>query len=466
MENLERIQPTQLTAPEMERQVLGMLMLYPSEGKTVGLPLLTLSDFYDTAHRLIYQAIVAVAETGALPELVAVVQLLRQAHQLDGVGGPAYVMGLHMQATGNNLESYCRVLNEHRAKRDLLRHAQGIIASLTREEDVFEVLSAGEKAFTTINESFTNTSLKTLRTTLFDGFKMLSDRLNNPLEKRVKFGIPSLDNMLGGLEPGDVILYAARPGVGKTDMLIQFGRHNGLEQKLPGVIFSLEMTAIQMGFRFTAAPSGVPANITRGNLTSQHLFRLAETLDNEMEGADLIVLDDRPGLTLTAMRSTLLQAKAKFPNLAWMAMDYIQLTKGLKGSTAEEAIREASIGLKAIAKEIGIVVLELAQLGREVDKRDPPIPEKADLRGSAQLEMDADFIVLPWRPSFYGLEIDSDGQQLAHDQVKEYVEFIIDKNRHKAPGIAVARYHPAESRFSSLTPIGNIITIDEGDIPY
>jgi replicative DNA helicase len=466
MENLERIQPTQLSAPDMERQVLGLLMLNPSEGKIIGLPLLTLSDFYETPHRLIYQAIVAVANSGALPETVAVVQLLRQAHQLDGVGGAGYVAGLQMNATGVNLESYCRVLNEHRTKRELLRHAQGIIAALTHEEDVFDVLAAGEKAFTTINQSFTNTTLKTLRSTLSDGFKMLSDRLNNPQQKRVKFGIPSLDNMLGGLEPGDVILYPARPGVGKTDMLVHFARHNGLEQRLPGVIFSLEMTAVQMGFRFTAAPSGVPANITRGNLTGQHLYRLAETLDNEMEGADLIVLDDRPGLTLAAMRATLLQAKAKFPDLAWMAMDYVQLTKGMKGSTAEEAIREASIGLKAAAKEIGIVVLELAQLGREVDRRDPPVPEKADLRGSAQLEMDADFIVLPWRPSFYGLDIDSDGQPVSSEHVKEYVEFIIDKNRHKAPGIAVAKYHPAESRFSSMTPIANLVTINDEDIPY
>jgi replicative DNA helicase len=467
MDSVERIQPPNLTAEVMERHVLGLLIQYPIEGKTVGLPLLRLNDFYNTANRLIYQAVVAVADSGALPEMTAIVQVLREAHQLEGIGGPIMLARLTMQQDSPvNLEAYCRVLNQHRAKRELLAHAHGIFRALEQDEDIFDVLAAGEKAFTSISQSFVQTTMHTLKSSSMEGISMLVDRLNNPKRARVQLGLSVLDNAVGGLEAGDVVVYAARSGIGKTDMLVQIARHNGLVQKLPGVIFSLEMTRVQMAFRFTAHPSGVPASITRSEVSSEQIWNLSETVEKHMDGADLIVLDDTPGLTTPALRAALMRTKAKFPDLAWIIVDYIQLMKGMKGSTAEEATKEASMVLKEIAKEFGIVVFELAQLKPEVDKRTPlPVPIVSDLRGSSQIEMDADMIIMPWRPSFYGKDCDSNGDPIPEIEVKEYVEFIIGKNRHKAPSVAVGRYHAGESRFSCWSPVP-MTPIPDENLPF
>jgi len=464
MQALE-VQASSLTADQIERQVLGLLMKYPGEGKAVGLPLLQQNDFYAMPHRLIYAAIVGITNAGAVPEQVAVVQLLREAHQLEGVGGVANVARLTYQdMSPANIEQYCRTLNAFRTKRELLAHAHGILRSLEREEDVFDVLSAGEKAFTTINQSFTQTRLRTLRDAGLESVNMLIDRLNNPKRARVQLGLSVLDRAVGGLEPGDVIGYAARSGIGKTDFLVQFARHNGLVQKIPGVIFSLEMTAVQMALRFSAYPSGVPASVARDGITSEQIWKLSDTVENEMGGSELVVLNDVPGISVAAMRAAMLQAKAKFPELGWMVVDYLQLIKGLKGTTAEEAIKAASIALKEIAKELGIVVVELLQLGREVDKRLPlPVPTVSDIRGSAQVEMDADMIILPWRPSYYDKDCDSEGVPLPDYMVDEYVEFIIAKNRHKAPSIAAAKYHAGESRFSCWEPLE---PSEQGRLPY
>jgi replicative DNA helicase len=447
MNALEQAKP--LTAHSVEQQVLGMVLFYNVEAKAVALPLLTLDDFYDLKHRLIYQAIVAINEKGAVADNIAVVELLRQSKQLDGVGGAVYVARLSAVSGYNNLEVYCRVLNEYRTKRQLYAHAQGLIRELELDSDIFDVLAAGAKTFMQIEQGFIKSELRTLHQESVAAFNMLTDRKNNPQKKRVQFGVNVLDRVGGGLEPGDVIVCAARPGIGKTDFLVQFARHNGMEQGIPGCIFSMEMTGMQMSLRFTAAPSGVPANVARGDISNDQLYRLAETIENEMGGSEHIILDARPSLTMPAIRATLIQAKAKFPELGWAALDYVQLVRGLKNNKAEEVIRDASIELKAIAKELGLVILELGQLGREVDTRTPPIPTKADIRASAQLEMDADFIILPWRPSAYGLSINSQKDEIPAHEVPEFVEFIIDKNRHKAPGVAEARYHPAESRFSS-----------------
>lgn len=457
-QELELAQVGELQATSIEAYVLGLLMQYPQDGKAVGLPLLTLADFHNGKHRTIFRAIEALDKGGTVPENVAVVEILRQSAQLEAVGGAFAVAKLSMaNVSPANLEKYCRTLNEFTAKRRLRKHAYAVLNSLEQGDDIFETLAAGEKEFSDIQTSFVKTESLNLKQAVTGSFNYLLDRHENPQQARIQFGIPTLDRIAGGMEPGDIVVWAARPGVGKTDALIHFARHNGLKNKLPGLIFSMEMTAVQMGFRFLAYPSGVPANVMREHISKTDLTALAGAVD-EFENGELVMLDAQPGHTFASMRASILQNRAKLAAqghvLKWVALDYVQLVQGMGKATAEEAIKTISIGLKALAKELGLVILELAQLGREVDKRDPPVPAKADLRGSAQLEMDADMIVLPYRPSYYQLDVDSEGAPIASHELEEYVEFIVDKNRHKRPGTAIGRYLPAESRFDVFPTAG------------
>ena len=422
-----------------EQATLGAMML--SSDVVAEVATLTDRAFYRPAHGIIYRAISRLAAEGQPHDPVAVVTALVDSGDIGRAGGIAYVHELvRAVPTAANGPYYARRVAELDRLRELDARTRRIQRAIhTGGMPAAEVVDLAQQTIADLDlvgedepQSWASISPAVLT--------QLEENTNRDGETPgVPTGLHDLDSVLSGLRPGQLIVVAARPGVGKSVALAGFAQHASWRCGLPTVVFSLEMTRTELGARMLSAYTGVSLQAMHsGELTDEEWTRLARAA-GESEQAPLWI-DDTPDLTLAEIRSRARRIHRRNGGLALVAVDYLQLIHAPNTETRQVAVSTISRGLKMLAKELSAPVVVAAQLNRSPEQRTNKRPQLSDLRESGSIEQDADVVILLHREDYYDQESPRAGE----------VDFIVAKHRGGPTDTVTAAAQLHYGRFVSM----------------
>ena len=422
-----KIPPSDL---ETEEVVLGALLIEPNALATV-IDILQPEVFYKEAHQRIFAAILALYPIGEPIDVITVTNYLRKNGEIDFIGGPAYIAQLTDRViSAANIEYHARILIEKYIQRKLIEISNNIITeAYDATSDAFDTLNEAENALFQINEQNLRRSFRSMPSVLQVVREQIETAYKNQGEYTgVVSGFYQLDQLTGGLQPSDLIIIAARPGMGKTAFALSMARNMAVEFGFPIAFFSLEMTAPQLVIRILSAQTQISSErIRKGELDDTEWMTLNEAM-NKLSNVKLF-LDDTPALSIFELRAKARRLKQAY-DIQAIYIDYLQLmtAKIDKNSNREQEIASISRSLKALAKELNIPVIALSQLSRDVEKRSgTKRPQLSDLRESGAIEQDADIVIGIYRPEYYMKEEQVDEDKLA--AVKNKAEIILLKHR-------------------------------------
>jgi len=395
---------------ELEKIVLGEI-LYDNTSMPRVVGVLTEDCFHDHANRLIFKAMTTLFASGTPIDMLTVVQQLKRDDNMLLAGGVLYVSGMTDRVgTTTNLEYHVAILSDYRMKRngmDICSQYTELFSGDTDPKEIYSMLSSDILRLGLALPS---------RVVVFSKLVVgVGDKIKEVIDDpKTLVGVPTgmraVDNLSRGYKPGDLIIIAGRPGMGKTAWMLSMAL-NQARMNIPVHVFSLEMTAEQLTKRAIAQSSQMSYyRIDSGKMTKT---------DVDKAVADLSVLnitiDDTAGISLSDMRAKVMNSVMTHGTKV-VAIDYLQLMSGdrVRGNREVE-IGDISRGLKRLAKDTGVVVVVLAQLSRKVEERADKRPILADLRESGSLEQDADMVMFLFRPSYYKIKTESDGMPIPDD---------------------------------------------------
>lgn len=397
-------------------------------------------DFYIHRHRWIWDVFVRLNERRMPIDFLTVSEDLDQNEQLAEAGGPAYLTSLiNNVPTSLHAEAYGRIVEETSIRRRLITAANEIAKLAYHEEmEVDTAMDEAEKAIFGVSERRLNTSLQPIQHVLSEYYDRI-DRLANQDEEilGVPTGFIDLDRILGGLQPSDLLIIAARPGQGKSSFIMSVAK-NAAQRKKHVAIFSLEMSNEQLVQRLVAMETGIDSQRLRnGKLKDDEWPLFARAL--ESLGDTRMYLDDTPAITPLQLRTKCRRLHMEF-NLDLIVIDYLQLMQsGMRGDNRVQEVSYISRQLKILAKELNVPVLTAAQLSRAVEQRADKRPVLSDLRESGSLEQDADIVMFIYRPDQY--EQDSTRENVA--------EIVISKHRNGPVGSVEMIFRPTLAKFEN-----------------
>lgn len=355
--------------------------------------------FYLESHQIIYQAILDIDAKCVKPDVTMVVENLKDKGLLETIGGPYTVTRMtNSVVSGVNVESKCRIVLQRYMQREIIRLGAWMYEmGFDGSTDVFDQLDMVEKSVLGISHGI-NDEVMTMEAGLMSTLKMIErNRANKSLITGVPSGYVGIDRITRGWQGGDLIVIAARPSVGKTAFALNLGRQ-AAKAGYPGAFFSLEMIHQKLVLRLLSAESGIGIHqLQTGMLTDEDMKELYRLGVNPLAGLP-IHIDDHMELSIFKLRSKLRRLVKKF-GLKWAIIDYLQLMEGDKSVNREQQIAMISRGLKSIAKELGISIIALSQLSREVERRKGNEPVLADIRESGAIEQDADMVCFLYGPT-------------------------------------------------------------------
>jgi replicative DNA helicase len=417
---------------DAEQALLGAILLDP---RSFGRVAVGADDFYRAEHRLIFSAMAAVVPRG-MPDAVTVANELRQRRELEAAGGVEYLAQLYSDcASAANIQAYARIVIEKRTERRLREVGQSIV----------ERTNGGTKPDAQISEAMRELLALAESARAGGGLvtaKELVGALLDDLDRRrdgaqgLSVGLPDFDTLSSGLEPGDLVVIAGRPGMGKTALLVSIAAH---VSKSTGVaVFSAEMSSQQLLRRCVA----LLGSVNQGKLRRANQIQDADW-QAISEAAGLISqrrlwIDDKPLPALNHIRSEVMTLKAR-SELGLVLVDYVQLVQGA-GANRYEQLRDVAYGLKGLAKEAGVPVILLAQLNRGVESRDQKRGKLSDLRDSGAIEEAADIVGMLYSEGYY-----DPGHQMAY-----VLECAIEKNRNGERGECLWYFSGEFSRVATL----------------
>jgi len=401
-------------------------------------------DFYSASHRAIYSACVSLFEKDEPIDVVTVHSELEKRGELEKAGGTLYLSELAtLLPTSAHILHYAKIVKEKSILREIIRISQDLIyRAYYSAEDSHELLSYAEKAFFELSYYGRKESFSHLKEVVKDTVKHLeSIYQRGELITGIPTGFHELDRMTAGLQKGDLIILAARPGMGKTALALDIVRNACKQAGIGAAIFSLEMSKQQLCARMLCAEGKVNFQKFRtGQLDHtewQRITMAANTLSQLP-----IYIDDTPGINILEVKAKARKLLKNIP-LGLIVIDYLQLMRSLeRKERREQEISEISSGLKALAKELNVPVLALSQLNRKVEERPDKRPQLSDLRESGALEQDADVIMFIYRDEFYHKDSPEKG----------IAEIIIGKQRNGPMGVVKLAY------LSQFTSFGNLET--------
>ena len=394
---------------ESEENVLGALMIKPHVIANVA-EILTSDMFYDPANAEIYACILELFNSSRPVDIVTVSEALNSKGKLQLVGGRAKINSLAVNVvTATNAEYYANIVAEKATLRDLI-NAGSDIANLAYEEGSTEVLELAESAIFSIAQKRTKSDLTHIKDIVSDTYEQIGARYQNSGElSGISTGFYDLDDITYGLQKSDLIILAARPGVGKTAFALNIAQNVGVQSKKPVLIFSLEMKKDQLVQRMLCSQAEIDmGRLKSGKLQSEDWIKLSEAMGVLSEAP--IYIDDTPVLTITDLRAKCRKAAMALKGeIGLVIIDYLQLMEGTsKGGNSDmnrvNIISAISRGLKSIAREIDVPIIALSQLSREIEKRNDKKPMLSDLRESGSIEQDADIVMFIHREDYYGKE--------------------------------------------------------------
>ena len=444
-------QVAQLRVPphsiEAESSVLGGLLLDNGAWDRVG-DLLVDNDFYRHEHRLIFAGIGTLINANKPADVITVYEHLQNLGQADEVGGLAYLNSLAQYVpSASNIRRYAEIVRERSILRKLVAASDEIATNAFNPQGkaVDKILDEAEQKIFNIGEEGTRMkqgfqSMDALVVELLDRVTEMADNPNDITG--VRTGFYEFDKMTSGLQPGDMIVLAARPSMGKTSLAINIAEHVAIEEGLPVAVFSMEMGASQLAVRIVGSIGRIDqGHLRTGRLTDEEWPRLTEAIE-KLRTVSLHI-DETPGLTTSELRANSRRLARQYGRLGLIVVDYLQLmsvSSSMNDENRATAVGEISRGLKMLAKELKCPVIALSQLSRGVESRTDKRPMMSDLRESGAIEQDADLIMFIYRDDYYNKESKEPG----------VAEVIISKHRNGPTGTVKLAFLKPLTKFENL----------------
>lgn len=438
---------------EAEQSVLGGLLL-ENEALDKIADILTSGDFYRHDHRLIYQHIGKLIEHNRPADIVTVAESLDNAAELSAVGGLAYLGALAQNTpTAANIRRYAEIVRERAIMRKLVEVGSGIAESAyspqgrdaqqlldEAESRIFQIAEGGKRS----NEGFLD--IKVLLPQVADRIDQLFQRDHQSDVTGIPTGFSDLDSMTSGFQPGDLIIVAGRPSMGKTAFSLNIAENVALDTNKPVAVFSMEMAATQLAMRMIGSVGRLDQHRMRtGRLEDEDWVRLTTALGRLNEAP--IFIDEGAGLNSFDVRARARRLHRQTGELGLIVVDYLQLMSGASGRQSENRateISEISRSLKSLAKELNVPVVALSQLNRSVEQRPDKRPVMSDLRESGAIEQDADLILFIYRDEVYNPDTADKGT----------AEIIIAKQRNGPIGRVRLTFLGEHTRFENFISAG------------
>lgn len=432
---------------EAESSVLGGLLLDNGAWDRVG-DLLAEGDFYRYEHRLIYTAMAALINASRPADVITVFEQLQSQGKAEETGGLAYLNALAQYVpSAGNIRRYAEIVRERAILRKLVAASDEIATNAfnPKGRPVATILDESEQKIFNIGEegSRMKRGFQAMDTLVVDLLDRVQEMADNPNDiTGVPTGFYDLDRMTAGLQPGDMVVLAARPSMGKTAFAINIAEHVALNEGLPVAVFSMEMGAAQLAVRIVGSIGRIDqGHLRTGKLTDEEWPRLTEAIE-KLRNISLHI-DETAGLTASELRANARRLARQCGKLGLIVVDYLQLMSGSGGNDENRAteLGEISRGLKMLAKELGCPVIALSQLNRSVEQRPDKRPMMSDLRESGAIEQDADIIMFIYRDEYY-----------TKDACKEpgVAEIIIAKQRNGPTGTVKLAFLKPLTRFENL----------------
>lgn len=442
-EAFDRVPPQDV---EAEKSVLGSMMLSKDVILEVA-EVITSTDYYQPANEMIHNVVIDLAGRGEPADAVTVAGELRRRGELQRVGGAPYLHTLIASVpTAANATYYARIVREHSIMRRLVSAGTRIV-QLGYAQDGAEIDQIVDEAQAEVFAIAENRQRSD-----YVRFSDMSETILEELEEianrdgelsGVPTGFADLDGLTQGLHPGQMIIVAARPAMGKSTLALDFCRSAAIKHGITAAIFSLEMSQSEIAMRLLSAETGVFLSKMRsGQMTTQDWTAVSRKLA-EVSTAPLFI-DDSPNLSMMEIRAKCRRLKQQH-NLGLVVVDYLQLmSSGKRVESRQQEVSEFSRQLKLLAKELEIPVVAVAQLNRGPEARTDKKPMIADLRESGSLEQDADVIMLLHRPDYYNED----------DRVGE-ADIIVAKHRNGETRVISVAFQGQMARFANMARTGN-----------
>ena len=378
---------------EAEQSVLGAMLVNPNAITAVA-ESLAADDFYRDSHRLIYRAVLALFEKGEEVDVVTISAQLEREAVLERVGGREFVHTLaEFVPAAANAAHYAGIVREQSVLRSLIRVGNEIAELGYRHPgDTPDLLDRCEQKVFAIQQQRRVAEFQHIKEVLIRNFEYIDSRGRESGMSGAASGFEGIDKLTGGFQKANLIVLAARPGVGKTSLALNIAQNVAVEGKAPVAIFSLEMSAQELGERMMCSSARVSSHKVRtGALSGDDYAKLVQAA-GELEKADIFI-DDTAGLNMFELRAKARRLQAKQP-LALVIVDYLQLMAGdSRAENRQQEVSNISRSLKQLARELEAPVIAVSQLNRAPEQRADREPQLADLRESGAIEQDADMVM-------------------------------------------------------------------------
>ncbi len=446
----ERTLPHNLDA---ERSVLGAVLL-DNEAFNTAIAIVTSAAFFRDAHRRIFERMTVLVERRSAIDFVILREELERAGELEEVGGAAYLASLvDGVPRATNVEYYARIVKEKATLRSLIFAANKIVANAYEaDQDADLILDDAEGAIFSVAEDRVKAGFVPMRQLVQESFPKIEKLFEHQsFITGVGTHLVDLDKMTRGFQPGDLIIVAARPSMGKTSLVLNICQHVATHP-VPGTdrmgvagVFSLEMSKEQLFMRMLSAEAGIDSfRLQSGQIGQREYGQITHAMETLAE-AQLFV-DDSAGVGVLEMRAKARRLQAEH-GLSILAVDYVQLMTG-RGKSENRTLELGAISrsLKGLAKELNVPIIVLSQLSRAPEARSDKRPMLSDLRESGALEQDADVVIMIFREEMYKADksekAESDG----------IAELIISKQRNGPTGTVRAAFIAGQTKFMPLAP--------------
>ncbi|MGJ7506911.1 replicative DNA helicase [Variovorax sp. GT1P44] len=432
---------------EAESSVLGGLLLDNGAWDRMG-DVVVDSDFYRHEHKLIYAAIGTLINASKPADVITVYEQLQNLGKSEEIGGLAYLNSLAQYVpSASNIRRYAEIVRERSILRKLVSASDEIATNAfnTQGKAVDKILDEAEQKIFNIGEEGTRMKqgFQGMDSLVVELLDRVTEMAENPNDiTGVRTGFYEFDKMTSGLQPGDMIVLAARPSMGKTSLAINIAEHVALNEGLPVAVFSMEMGASQLAVRIVGSIGRIDqGHLRTGKLTDEEWPRLTEAIE-KLRNVSLHI-DETPGLTTSELRANARRLARQYGKLGLIVVDYLQLmsvSSSMNDENRATAVGEISRGLKMLAKELKCPVIALSQLSRGVESRTDKRPMMSDLRESGAIEQDADIIMFIYRDDYYDKNSKEPG----------VAEVIISKHRNGPTGTVKLAFLKPLTKFENL----------------
>lgn len=454
--NLERGKiPPQ--AVDLEEVVLGAMMI-DKKGVDEVIDILHPDVFYKEGHKFVYEAIFKLFETSEPVDLLTVSSQLKKDGKLESIGGDFYLIKLTQKvASSAHIEFHARIILQKYIQRSLIKISNEVIEEAYDDStDVFDLLDSAESKLYDVTQGNLKRSAETALDLVIQAKKRIEEIAGKEGMSGIATGFDKLDKLTSGWQPSDLIIVAARPGMGKTALTLSMARNIAVDGGHGVAFFSCEMSSVQLITRLISSETGLSSEKLRTGKLEKHEWEQLNVKVKALEKAPLFI-DDTPSLSIFDLRAKARRLASQH-NIKIIIIDYLQLmTAGgsQKGGNREQEISTISRNLKALAKELNIPVIALSQLSRAVETRGgSKRPILSDLRESGAIEQDADIVSFIFRPEYYKIDEWDDEER---SPTQGQAEFIVAKHRNGG----------LESiRLKFIGNLGKFDNLDDFDSPF